>query len=164
MARVHETVEHLCEFANVVEMEPRRRLIHHVQLLAALSPREHELSRDLQSLCLSAGQRRRRLSEPQIAETDLLQLPECLAELFFAREKANRLVDGQVEHLVDVLAMHANVEHVRLEATATARVARHENVRHENHLDLEIAGALARFAASPRDVEAERARGVASFA
>ena len=39
--------------------------------------------------------------------------------------------------------MHAHLEHFGLEALAAALVARHEDVGHEHHLDLEIAGALA---------------------
>ena len=66
---------------------------------------ERELARDLEPLRLAAGQRRGRLAESQIAESDLLQLPERLAELLLAREEANRLVDGELEHVVDVLAV-----------------------------------------------------------
>ena len=74
---------------------------------------ERELARDLEPLRLAARERRRRLAEPQIAEPDLLQLPERLAELLLAREEANRLVDRELEHVVDVLAVHAHVEHRR---------------------------------------------------
>ena len=85
---------------------------------------EHELARDLEALALAAGQRRRRLAEPQIAESHLLHLPERLAELLLVREEADRLVHRELEHVVDVLPVHAHVEHGGLEALAAALVAR----------------------------------------
>ena len=63
-----------------------------------------------------------------------------------------------------LLAVDAHVEHRGLESLAAALVARHEHVGHEDHLDLEIAGALARLATAAGDVEAERARGVPALA
>ena len=85
---IDEPVEHLRELADVVEVQAGGRLVHHVELLSALLAREHELARDLEPLRLAAGQRRRRLAESQVAESDLLQLPERLAELFLARERS----------------------------------------------------------------------------
>ena len=88
---VDETIEDLGELTNVLEMKAGRRLVHDVELLAALLARQRELARDLQSLRLAAGERRRRLAESQIAESDLLQLPERLAELLLARERSESL-------------------------------------------------------------------------
>ena len=81
--------------------------------LPALLRAERELARDLEPLRLAAGQRRRRLAEPEIAEPHLLQLPERLAELLLAREEADRFVDRELEHVVDVLAVYVHVEHRR---------------------------------------------------
>ena len=72
-------------------------------------------------------------------------------------EKANRFIDGELEDVVDVLAVDADVEHLGLESLAAALVAGHVDVGHEHHLDLEIAGALAGLAAAACDVEAEGA-------
>jgi hypothetical protein len=96
--------------------------------------------------------------EPQVAEPHLLQLPQRLAELLLAREEADRLVDRQAEHVVHGPAAHRHLEHVGLEAPASAGVARHVHVGHEHHLDLDVAGALARLAAPALAVEAEGAR------
>src|SRR5262245_52108865 len=51
------------------------------------------------------------------------------------------------------LALVANLEHLRLEAHAVALFARNEDVRQELHFDAHFTFALARFAASARDVE-----------
>ena len=112
----------------------------------------------LSALRLAAGQRRRRLAEPQVAESDLLQLPERLAELLLVREEADRLVDRELEHVGRCSCRVLHVEHFGLEPLAAAVVAWDEHVGHEHHLDLEVARALARLAASAGDVEAERAR------
>ena len=61
-----------------------------------------QLARDLQPLRLTAGQRGRGLAEPEVAEADLLKLPEHLPELVLLDEEADRLVDREVEHLPDV--------------------------------------------------------------
>src|SRR5215831_13816658 len=156
---VDEAVEHARQLSNVVEVQSRGGLVHRVQIASALFS-ERQLPRNLEALRFAARERRRRLAEPQITKPDLLQLPERLAEFLFARKEADRFVDGELENLVDVAAVHANVEHRGLESLAAAFVAGHEHVRHEHHLDLEIAGALARFAAAARDVEAEGAGGV----
>ena len=66
------------------------------------------------------------------------------------REERQRLAHGHVEHLRDVLAAIADVEHLRLEAAAVALLARHEHVGEELHLDAHFAFALARFAAAAR--------------
>ncbi len=100
---VDEAIEHVRELANVVEVQPRGRLVHDVELAATLSACRRQLARDLDALRLAAGERRRRLAESQVAESDLLQLPERLAELLLAREEPDRLVDGELEHVVDVL-------------------------------------------------------------
>src|SRR5690348_18073904 len=72
MPRVHETIEDLGETPNVFQMKTRRRLVHDVELLAALLAGEGELTRDLESLGFAARERRRRLTQPQVSETDLL--------------------------------------------------------------------------------------------
>ena len=53
-----------------------------------------------------------------------------------------------------------HVEHLGLEARAVALVAGHVHVGHEDHLDLDVARALALLAAAALHVEAEGARGV----
>src|SRR2546430_8626422 len=78
VARVHEAVEHAEELLDVVEVQAGRRLVHDVEHLARL-PRA-ELGRDLEALRLPAGERGRRLAEPQVAEPHVLQDAEAPRE------------------------------------------------------------------------------------
>jgi hypothetical protein len=94
----------------------------------------------------------------------LLQLPQRLAEFLLARKKADRLVDGELQYVINAFAIHTNVEHRGLESLAAAVVARNEHVGHEHHLDLEVAGAFTGLTSATGDIEAERPRGVASLA
>src|SRR4029079_5397983 len=121
------------------------------------------LARDFETLGLTARERGRWLSETQVAEPDLLALPECLAELLLAGKRADRFVHRELEDVVDCAAVDAHVEHLGLEALAAAIVARHVDVRHEDHLDLEIPRALAGLTAAAGDIEAESARAVAAL-
>ena len=131
-------------------------LVHYVQLATGRLGGLRELARDLHALRLTTTERRRRLSESQIAESHLLQLPERGGETIFAGEQACRCINGHLEHVGDVLAPHLHFQHVGLEAFAVARFARHEHIGHEDHFHFDVAGAFARFATAARHVEAER--------
>src|SRR5882762_8798116 len=101
---LEKPVENFRQLPNVLQMEARRRLVQHVQLLAGFLSRQRQLARDLDALRLSPRQCRRRLPKSNVAESDLLQLPERLAEFFLARKESDRLIDAHVENLVDVLS------------------------------------------------------------
>src|SRR4029079_13402986 len=108
-----ESIHHFRQLSNVVEMQTRRRLVHDIKLPSALSICRCKLARNLDTLSLATRESRCCLSESEICEADLLQLPESLPEFFFANEKANCLIDGEIEHLGDVLSIHAEVEYFR---------------------------------------------------
>src|SRR5687767_6133295 len=97
-------------------MQSGRRLIHDVEFSPALLRRCIELAGNLGSLCLATGECRCRLAKAQVAEAHLLELPKCLAELFFARKEPDRLVDRELEHVGDALSVDFDVEHFGLEA------------------------------------------------
>ena len=67
--------------------------------------------------------------------------------------------DGQLEDVVDRLAVKLHAEHVRLEALAFALGATHEEIAEKLHLDLLEAGAATALAPTAAGVEGERARG-----
>ena len=73
------------------------------------------------------------------------------------REERQRLLDGHLQHVVNVLALVAHFQRFAVVALAAADVARHVNVRQKVHFDFHDAVALARFAAAALDVEAEPA-------
>src|SRR5437868_7516421 len=136
-------------------MQSRRRLVHDVELLTGLLARQGELAGDLESLRFAAGESRRWLAQSEIAQADLLQLPQCLTEPLFARKEPNCLVDGQLEDVVDAATVDFHVEHFGLESLAVAIFARHEDVGHEHHLDLEIVRPIVSLTSSASDVKSE---------
>ena len=143
-------------FAMSSKCRPGRRLVEDVQQpLAAV---RRQVRRDLDPLRLAARQRRRRLSETEVAEADLVEHLQPPQHLRRAAEEGQRLAHGEVEHLMDRSAAVAHLEHLRLEALAVALIAGHEDVGEKLHLDAHFAFALARFAAAARHVEGEVAR------
>jgi hypothetical protein len=68
-----------------------------------------------------------------------------------------RLIDREVERLLDVEAAVAHLEHLATETVAAAGVAGHQQIGEEVHLDRDPAGPFALVAAPPRGVERERA-------
>src|SRR6185312_2473842 len=160
---VEEPFKDALQFPDVLEVEARGGLVHDVQFASGGAACVSQLARDLDALGFAARQRRCGLAEAKVAEANLLELPEGLTELFLAWEESNRFVDGELQHIVDALAVQSDLEHLRLEAAAAAVVARDVDVRHEQHFYLQMACALAGFAAAAAHVEAERAGCVAAF-
>ena len=77
-------------------------------------------------------------------------------------EMLQRLLHVHFQHVVDVLALEADLQRLAVEAPALADGARHPDVGEEIHLQPIGAVALARLAAAARLVEAEAARLVAA--
>ena len=122
-----------------------------------------QVRRQLHALRLAAGERGRRLPQPQIAQADFLQHAQLLHDLGHAGEEVQRLLHRQVQHVVNVLAVIANLQHFRLVARALALLADQLHVGQELHLHRDRAVALAGFAAAAGNVEGEMSRGVAAL-
>ena len=112
----------------------------------------------LHALGFAAGERGRRLAEPQVAEADFVQHAQLLDDLGHAGEEVQRLLDGEVEHVVNVLAVITNLEDLGLVARAFALLADQLDVGEELHFDGDSAVALADFAAAAGNVEGEMCR------
>ena len=78
VAAVDEPVEDLEQLVHVGEVEAGRRLVQEVERLARRPPRE--LGRELDALRLAARERRRRLPEVDVAEADVVQRLELVAD------------------------------------------------------------------------------------
>ena len=126
--------------------------------------RLRQLERQLDALRLAAGQRRRALAEADVAEADVEQRLQLARDVRHGAEVAVRVLDRQVEHVGDVLALVEDLQRLAVVAPAVADVAGHVDVGQEVHLDLEHAVALAGLAAAARDVEGEAPRAVAALA
>src|SRR5207248_9865694 len=121
-----------------------------------------QLLGELDALRLAAAQGRRRLTDLDVAEADLLQHPHLVADSGDRLEQLGRLLDVHVEHVGDAAALELHLERLAVVARAVAHVAGDVDVRQEVHLDLYEAVALARLAPAALDVEGEAAGLVAA--
>ena len=121
-----------------------------------------QLGRELHALRLAAGQGRRRLPEPHVAEADVDQRLQVPVDRPDVLEELGRLLDRGVQHVGDGLALVVHLEGVPVEPGALAHLARDVDVRQEVHLDLDRAVAGAGLAAAALDVEREPALLVAA--
>src|SRR5690606_21553691 len=115
---------------------------------------------ELDALRLAARERRRRLTEADVPETDLDERLEVPRDRRHRGEELRGLLDRHVEHVGDGLALEVHLERLAVVARTVAHLARDVDVGQEVHLDLQRAVARARLAAAALDVEREAARRV----
>ncbi|EDT04028.1 hypothetical protein BamIOP4010DRAFT_2429 [Burkholderia ambifaria IOP40-10] len=180
MAGREQFAERLHQLRDVVEVQPGGRLVEHEQLRprdarllagdAAPAGRRRRFGEEagqLQPLRFAAGQRRHRLAELHVFETDVDDRLQHAQHLGVGREERGRLADGQVEHVGDVqrtaVALDAHFENLGAVAAAVAVRATQVDVAQELHLDVLEARAAARRATAVARVEAERAGAVAAL-
>ena len=160
VAAVDEALQRLEQLLDVGEVQAGGRLVEDVQ--RPTGRHLAELGGELDALRLAAGERRRRLAERHVVETDVVQRLQAPADLRDLREEGERLLDRHLEHVGDRLPLEAHLERLAVVALALARLARDVDVGQEVHLDLDLAVALAGLAAAALDVEREAARLVAA--
>ncbi len=153
VALLDEPVEDLEQLLDVGEVETGRRLVEQVERPAGRPPAE--LGRELDPLGLAARQRRGRLAEMDVAETDLGQDLELRGHVRDRGEDLERLLDRHLEDVGDRAALVVDLERLAVVALALAHLARDVDVGEELHLDLEDPVALAVLAPPALDVEAE---------
>ena len=98
---VDQPVKNIEQPANIVEVETRGRLIQEKKQSSSPAGHQHP-GGQLQTLGLAAGESVERLSELQVAETQGSEKTERLRELLLMAEKDSRIVDGQLENLVNI--------------------------------------------------------------
>ena len=160
VALVDQPVDHQQQLADVLEVQPGGGLVEDVDgaAVGALL----QLGSELDALRLAAGERGRRLAEPDVAEPDVDERAQVAGDRGDRREELRRLLDGHVEDLGHRLALVVDLEGLPVVPGALAHLARHVDVRQEVHLDLDRAVAGARLAAPALDVEREAAGLVAA--
>ncbi len=87
------------QLGDVVEVQAGGRLVEDVE--QAVAAERRQVRGNLDALRLAARQRRRRLSEAQVAEADLVEHLQPPQHLRRGAEEGQRLAHGHVEHLVD---------------------------------------------------------------
>src|SRR5713226_5891810 len=127
-------------------MQPRRGLVEHVER----APRglACELGRELDTLRLTTGERRRGLAELDVPEADLPERGRTLQDSWDRFEGLTRFVDRLVEGVCDREPAVADLECLAVVAASAARLALHVDVGKEVHLDAQDAITLTCLAAS----------------
>src|SRR4029078_2293985 len=100
------------------------------------------MRREVDSLCFTAGERRRRLAQTQITETDVVQHTQTVRDLRHFTEERDCLAHSHAEHFVYVLAAITNVEDLLFETCAFALFADELDVRAQLHLHPDCARSL----------------------
>ena len=123
---------------------------------------------ELEALRFAAGERRYRLPQAQVIESDVGQRPQHACNFAVAGEEGERLRYRHVEHVGDgfhhaARAIEFHFQHLGAVAPAVAVRAAQVDVGEELHLDVLETVAAARGAAAVAGVEAERAGGIAAF-
>ena len=126
--------------------------------------RRRQFLGQLHALRLAARQRGRRLAELDVAQADVDQRLQLARQRRHRLEQLQRVLDGHLQHVVDVVALVEDLQRLAVVALAVADVAGHVDVGQEVHFDLDQAVALAGFAAAAAHVEAEATRRVAARA
>src|SRR5438552_6362320 len=160
VARIDEAVEHVEQALHVREMEAGRGLVEDVEGPPGRPTRE--LGRELDPLRLAPRERRRRLTEVDVAEAHVVQRAQLLLARRDVGEERERLLDGHLQNVGDALALVMDLERLAVVPLATADLAWNVDVRHELHLDLDYPLAGTGFAPSTLHVEREAAWRVAA--
>src|SRR3954463_15211758 len=100
-------------------MKAGRRLVEDVERAAGRNLAE--LSCELHTLSLTAGQRRRGLTERHVVEPDVVQRLQPAADLRDLREELERLLDRHLEHVGNRLSLEAHLERLAVVALPFAR-------------------------------------------
>ena len=160
IAAIAQPVQDFQQVLDIMKVQAGRRLVEDIQRPARIALRQFLC--ELDALRLAARQSRRVLPEANVRKADIRQRLQFFRDHGHVPEELERVLDGHLEHFVNILALVANLERLPVVSLAAADVAGHVHVRQEVHLDLDDAVALAGFATSTLDVKTEAARHVAA--
>src|SRR3954447_16445687 len=102
-----------------------------------------QLSGNLESLRLSAGERRGGLAKPEIAQTYLLKLPKSVPQFRLVAESIDGLVYGPLQHVMNGHSLYSHIQYVGTVARPSTGLTGDEHVSHENHLYLYVSSSFA---------------------
>ena len=162
VAEIGEAVQDFEQLAHIVEVQAGGGLVEQIEGAAGLAL--GEFAGQLHALGLAAGERGGALAEVDVAEADIDERLQLLADLGHVGEHGERVFDGEVENVGDGVAVELYGQGFLVVAAAVAHFALYVDVGHEVHFDAALAVALAGLAAASGDVEAEAAGLVAALA
>ena len=159
VARVHQLLQNLDELVDVGGVEAGGGLVQDIDGLAggALG----QLSGQLDPLCLAAGEGGGGLAQLHIAQAHLVEGLDLVVEPGQVLEEAQGLLHRHLQHLVDILALVADLQSLPVVALAFAHLAGNIDVGQEVHLDLDKAVARAGLTPAAPDIEGEAAGPIA---
>src|SRR5882724_3633855 len=109
-------------------------------------------------LRFAAGKSGGGLAQPKITEPHIQHRVQFIRHARNISEKTCRLVHGQIEHIGNVLSFISDFERLAIVASTMTHFALDINVRQKVHFDFDQPAALAVFAATTFDIEAETPR------
>ena len=160
VAAIHEAMQHVQQAINIGEVQPSRRLVEDVHRAAGGAT--GELRGELDALRLTAREGRCRLAEAEIAESDLAQRLEAIANRWHRREALKGILHLQLQDISDRHSLPGHLERLAVVALPLTRFAGHIHIGEELHLDLQDAVARTGLAAATLDVEGEAPSRVAT--
>ena len=164
VAGVDQAVQHAHQPLDVGHVQAHGGLVEQVQGGLGAPPRARvrglgaharELGDELDALRLAAGERGAGLAEREIAEADVAQQLQRVADARMGGEEIHGLVHAHGEDVRDAAPVPAHLERLGGIAAAAADLAGDLHVRQEAHLDGAHALPFAGLAAPPGDVEGE---------
>ena len=111
----------------------------------------------LDALGLTTRQRRRRLTESEVPQPEVIEDGDLGADGFLPGEELGAFLDGHVEDISDGTVVPHHLQRVGIVALAFTGGAQHLDIGHEVHLGADRALTLALLAAPALHVEAEAA-------
>ncbi len=137
-------------------MQARGRLVEHIEGSPGGAPLQ--FGSEFDPLGFSSREGGRRLPQPHIPQTDIDQSAQVTSDRLDRGEELQGVLDRQIQHLGDGLALVANLQGLPVVAGPVAHLAGHVHVGQEVHLDLDGAFAGTVLAASTLHVEREPTR------
>ena len=153
VAALHEALQHLHKLADVLEVQARGGLVEDVDGLPG-GPLA-EFGGELDALRLPAGEGGAGLPDLHVAQAHVAQQGHLAFDGGDRLEETLGVLDGQVQHVGDGLAVVLDFQRLAVVPRALADLARDVDVGQEVHLDLHDAVALAVLAAATLHVERE---------
>ena len=157
---IGQTVKHLQEFFDVIEMQAGSRFVKDVERSSGRSLTQ--FTGQLDALRLTAGESRRRLTKMEIAETYILQHLQFLPDGRNVSHHFQCLDHGEIENVGDISPLIQYLQGLPVIALTAANFTGYKNIGKEMHLDPDEPIALTGLTSSPFDIEREPPRLVAS--
>jgi len=160
IAGIRQTLQHVDQLVHIRNVQPGCRFIENIDRSARGAA--GKLGGKLHALSLTAGKRRRRLTDLNITEPDLAECLQLALNLWHIGEEFKSLFHRHFQHIVNIFSLIFNFQCFAIVALAVADLARNVNIGKKMHFDLLDSVAFARFAAAALDVEGKAAGVVAA--